>query len=68
MMTYRQDFYERTTGDRHQVEIMFSFPGERRYTLTIDGDEIGAYPTEWRALDRVAEILRETGWSPTPTK
>lgn len=67
METYRQVFYDRYTGAAHGVAIRFEYTQGRRYTVTVDGKKAGCYHSQGIALDRVAEILRVTGWSPTPT-
>ena len=61
-----QSFYERYTGDRHEVSIMFGHisPASRgRYEVRVDGEFYSDHDSKLRAFDEVADIVKAENWS-----
>lgn len=62
MNVYRQSFYEKITGERH--EITTNFVSRRVYEVRVDGDFYATAESRCQAFDEVSDILKTTGWSP----
>lgn len=62
-----QHFYERHTGEEHEVTIMFGGinPVSRgRYHVKVDGAFYSAHNSKLHAFDRIVGIIARNNWSP----
>lgn len=62
-----QNFYDRQTGDKHEVSIFFVYDNvvsRKSHDVTVDGKKYASAEFKGQAFDEVVNILKETGWSP----
>ena len=64
MMIHSQNFYERHTGDRHEVQITFECNGRKVYEVRVDGEFYSTAESKVQAFDEVVDIIRYFNWSP----
>ena len=57
-----QNFYERYTGLKHSIAILFT--RRRCYEVRVDDEFYSTAETRGQAFDEVADILSITNWSP----
>ena len=62
-----QRFYERHTGDAHEVTITFGgiSPVSRGYyKVSVDGEFYSNHDSKRQAYDEVVDIIKTNRWSP----
>ena len=61
ILKYNQSIYERFTGIKHIVQILFT--GRRCYEVRFDDEFYATAENMARALDEVVDILAEPGYT-----
>lgn len=64
LLVQAQNFYERVSGVKHQVSILFQ--KRRCYIVEVDGEFWSTAETRGEAFDEVVDILKVYRWSPVP--
>lgn len=62
-----QHFYERHTGEEHEVTIMFGGinpVSNGRYQVRVDGEFYSDHRSKLHAFDEVVDIIKINNWSP----
>lgn len=62
-----QKFYERYTGEEHEVTILFGHISpvcRGRYEVRLDGEFYTDHDSKAQAFDEIVDILKTTNWSP----
>ena len=62
-----QSFYEKHTGDKHEVTIMFGHisPVSRgRYEVQVDGGFYSDHDSKRQAFDEIVDIIKVNNWTP----
>ena len=61
-----QKFFERYTGDEHNVVIMFggiNSAGRRYYQVIVDDEFYSNHDSKAQAFDEVVDIIKANGWT-----
>ena len=61
-----QEFYERSTGDPHEIVIWFMWIGRKCYEVRVDDEFYASAESRAHAWDRVVDVIRSNNWSPVP--
>lgn len=64
ILVHSQKFFERYTGEEHDISITFEYIGYKSYKVTVDGDFYSNHDSQGQAFDEVEDILKYTNWSP----
>lgn len=62
-----QNFYERHTGDRHEVTVVFGHTSpvcRGRYDVRVDGEFYSDHDSKAQAFDEIVDIIKANNWSP----
>ena len=61
-----QHFYERHTGDKHDVTILFGWNSAARrghYTVKVDGEFYSDHESKLSAFYEVVDIIKANNWT-----
>ena len=62
---YSQKFYERHTGQPHEIMITFDYRNKTRcYDVRVDDEFYATAECKAMAYDEVVDIIRTNNWSP----
>ena len=62
-----QNFYERHTGDKHEVTVLFGWispVSHGHYQVRVDGEFYSDHDSKLHAFDEVVDIIKTNNWSP----
>lgn len=62
-----QRFYERNTGDSHEITITFGHISPAcggKYEVTVDGKFYSDHGTKTKAYDEIVDLIRAQNWTP----
>ena len=67
MFIHEYKVYDRGTGDRHDITILFSYtekPGycEKHYTVLLDHEVVSVHPTIGKAQDAAVDIVIDNNY------
>lgn len=63
MMIHRQFFYEKYTGQEHEVLIVMPYL-RRCYEVRVDNEFYSDHDSKIQAFDEVVDIIKANNWSP----
>lgn len=64
MTMYTQIFYNKKTGERHEVSIGYKWNGYGEYEVNVDGNSYAKAKFKTLAFDIVGNVIRDNDWSP----
>lgn len=59
-----QDFYERMSGEKHRVVVLFEWRGGRCYDVWVDDEFYATAEHKSGAYEEIVDIIRTFNWSP----
>ena len=62
-----QNYFERFTGDKHEISITFghiSPVSNGHYEVRVDGDFYSSHDSRHHAYDEIEDIVKINNWSP----
>ena len=63
---HHQMFYEKSTGNQHEVAINFGWinpMSNGEYKIFVDGEVKGSAKSKVKAFDKLVELIKENDWS-----
>lgn len=58
-----QDFYERHTGDRHEITVMFEYTNRKRYEVRVDGEFYSDHDSKAEVFEELIDIIKTNNWA-----